>query len=161
MPYLKLEKDVPVTATITEYKGPKEGNYGKQYVYDLDVAGEHLDFYATELVHDKLSYYKLGDAVVLHKVFTNGKNFINVSPADPEKTPPRTVAPKPVVKPSQGQPDDIQKRITMGMSLNCASRVIASDDQAWNIGEKLMAEKMVRLAVNIYQEYKKIDLNTL
>ena len=78
--YLKLEKDKPVSAKLLEFKGPKEGQYGVQHVYSLEVEGQQMDFYCSEWVSKKLTEYSLGQTVVLLKTFSQGKNYINVNP---------------------------------------------------------------------------------
>lgn len=160
MKFLKVKRGSPVKGTFISIKPleEKETQWGNKKFYPITIRvnGEDHTWEATELAAKSLktSGAKQGEEVVIELLNKDNKNFYKVHLADDamgqavmENAPP------------QPSKDDLDKKITMGMCMNCASRIVAGcktiEPTSLNENMGSISKLVVNLAKSLYKEYTK------
>jgi len=158
MKYLKLKTGDVINATYLRYEGSEEKDWGggpkTTHKHVVDVNGEEYTYTASAYLHEQdLAHLEAGQKVVVTKTFSNGKNFVNFSPAG-DAVAQAAIKQAPQNTDFDKREKDKDEKITMGMCMNCASRIIGAHAHPdWEDFE--YAKQIVKLAKAIYAEYTK------
>ena len=155
-PFLRLETGKPILATLKSYKGEKTGQYGLQHIFIVEVDGKLMTWTFSEVVKDKMKRdgIESGAKVVIEKVFSQGKNHVNIYLEGDVLATAKLESAKTFSKEKSTEVDKKEKEIRYGLCCNMASRQFKPLET--NIKEliEIRANSILILADELYSQYK-------
>lgn len=160
MNYFKPTKQLPVDtwAKVILLNKDTETDKWNNEVFNVEVDGEKMTWSVkpTSKAYQNIMNFNSGDAMAV-KWFQGDKWPATVvgDPRDAKTKAEVLQQPKrdPIEQKavSKGN-DDLDKKITMGMCMNCASRIVATKGME-KLSHEALADQVVSLAKAIYAEY--------